>query len=306
MFVTSSPVKAEPYREAEISFNVDTSKLAAGEYRIALDCGQSKVYGGFYIKGHGIAITAECTEEKPVSGSFSLDCDIINSGTDSARVISAKLMRGDTPVGVPSEPMDGLLAAGEKRHITFISDKPLSAGDYYAEFDCGQIVKSSTVTINDGSDADRYMFGGKADAKLGKDKLTVSVTAGSTPQDPVTIGWLEIKTDEGWQRTIYTPEYRKAQITKGKNNIIFIPETMLDENRDEIKELYDDIMKHIDEALESGELEEDDLKEVEQIKAMDITEFSYYFILGFIPVEPQTGMKGRLMVGDEYVYFTVK
>ena len=300
----AAPAKAEPYRETEITFDADTSTLDTGEYRIGLDCGNSKVYGGFYIIEKGVSISIEADDSKPVSGQYSLDFVITNNGSDSGRLISARLMQGDKEIGKPSQPVKGLLTAGASKRITFITESPLSAGDYYMELDCGQVEKSKTVTVVNGSDADRFLFGGKADAKLTNKTLTITVNAGKATEAPVDI--LEVKTDEGWQKTTYTAGTNATDISAGKNEIVYTSEDISDEDEEELKELYDYFREQLDEAIKSGDLSEDELRECEKLLAMDPLEFGYYFVLGFVPAEPQSGMRGRIKLGDEYVYFTIQ
>ena len=157
-----------------------------------------------------------------------------------------------------------------------------------------------------GSDADRYLFGGKADAKLTNKTLTITVDAEKAAQGETDIGILEVKTDECWQKTAYTAGTNATDISAGKNEIVYTSEDISDEEEEELKELYDYFMEQMVEAKKSGELSEDELLECEKFLAMDPMEFGYYFVLGFVPAEPQSGMRGRIKLGDEYVYFTIQ
>ena len=75
---------------------------------------------------------------------------------------------------------------------------------------------------------------------------------------------------------------------------------------EQLREFYDYFVERADEVIKSGELSEQELSEYEKLVAMDPVEFGYYSVLGFIPAEPQSGMSGRIKLGEEYVYFTIR
>lgn len=298
----NSPTKADPYRETEVVFDVDTSRLSPGEYRIGLECAGSKIYGGFYIKGQGTSLDIRCADKKPVSGTYCLEYAITNNGTDSVRISSAALMLGEKAVAYTVAPLDGVLPAGSAQSIIFVSDEPLSAGDYHAEIDCGQIISGGNISLKEGTDADRYIFGGKAEAKLEGDIITVTVTVANAPEEPMNIEYIEIKTEDGWQKTVYTPEDFGREFTSGKNEIRFVNE-MSQTDKEQLKELYDSSIEYIEKAIAEGEADDEIIGIYETIKDMDIRDFGYYIIYGYVPAELESGMKCRLMIGDEYVYF---
>ncbi len=305
----ASPVTAQPYREAEIAFDVDVPSLGAGEYRIGISCGQEKVYGGFFVRGEDTSLSIRCTTPDPTAGMYSIEYSITNTGSLPLRISSAELMKGDDVICTADVSDVSLITANNKQSLVFITETPLEEGEYHVCVQCGERMTGGDITLKALSDEDRYVYGGRADADFTGDDIALTLNSTSDLSGKglsYEESAVEVRTESGWERTVFFPVTGFEQTGSGQYRMIFGDASKtIDADSKELRSTYNFYMNYIDEALEAGEIMEEEMYMYDQIKAMTPLEFYIYLSFGYIPVQPEAGMRCRALMGSEYVYFTL-
>ncbi|MCR5637981.1 MAG: hypothetical protein K6F97_03975 [Lachnospiraceae bacterium] len=300
----AAPVKVRPYREAQITFDVDVSSLGPGEYGIRISCGKTDVTGGFYVTGSGISLDIECLDGKLYEGACAVEFTVKNTGKNSVRLFSAELMHNGKKAGEAADMAGVLLAADDSKTITIVCD-PLEKGEYYLSADCGESITGGKVIVTEGSDKEKYRMGGTAKAVLSDKDLTIYADSKEDAYLGRETVFAEIKTESGYKKSAYA--FLNENVVKGEN-VFVLKDPAAEAEESDIEDIKTEFIAYFEEAMkeEPDEIDEYYVKEYEKIKAMTLKEFSYYIILGEMPAEAGVGARGRVLLGDEYVYFTIE
>ena len=308
----------KPCREAEFSF--DISKLTdrpSGEYRIAVKCGKSTVYGGFYISSSAAtecSISAE-SEMLPADRTC-ISFSVSNTCVNPVRITSAQLLKNGkkvTDIDVSDIPV---IASGGKTGITAYAkdDELLGAGKYTLRIYCGKYkFTGGAITLKKFPEERLSYFNGTAEGVLTDSGLEVTLKNNIWSEQDVELTdmitvyvfkdseWVPTAYALGGSHSIVTVEFGKPDTLKFGN---YAAEYLEDEETIAIVKEYLELVKsELDNALRSGDITKD---EYIRFKSMDYKDFINE-IFGI--AELSAGDKCMISLnGDaaENVYFTVK
>ncbi len=310
----------KPCREGEFSFDISgLTDRPSGEYRIAVKCGKSTIYGGFYISSGAAAecrISAE-SETLPADRT-SITFNVANTCVNPVRITSAQLLKNGKKVTDIDVSDMRVIAAGESVRITAYAkeDELLGAGKYTLKINCGKYKFSGgAVTLKKFPEERLSYFGGGAEAVLTDDTLTVTLKNNIWSEEPLQLSdrtALYVLKNGEWVPTGYTmhstmtAEFGKPFTLKFRN---YVSDYLQDEEMTAIvKEYFEMVRSELDNALRSG-----DITKAEYIQYKSMTYEDFVNEIAGI-TEISAGDKCRLsLYGDTRdniyftnIYFTVK
>lgn len=304
-----------PYHEGEFEF--DISKLTdrkAGEYRIAITCGKSKVYGGFFIDGETDEnYKIECSEKELPAGRLSIPFELKNTGIFPIRITSAELIRDGSKICDIDVSHLGLLSEGETITLEALSKsyEGFGEGKYSVKLCCGShsFTVGNTVLL-DVPESSRTYFNGTAEAYCENGRYFITVKNGIYDRSDASIGELysiELLNEGEWIYTGYSAEGYYFAVPYGESlTLVF----------SDIIEMYLSNEEYSDYLREAYEMREEEL--ALWLRDEQITEEEYDYFIGLEFEEylreifeiPDTSITEndlcRIYLAGEYVYFKVK
>ncbi|MDE7194433.1 MAG: hypothetical protein K2O14_10730, partial [Oscillospiraceae bacterium] len=314
--VKSKTVK--PQREAEFSFDISgLTDRPSGEYRIAVKCGKSTVYGGFYISSSAAAeckISAE-SEMLPADRTC-ITFSVENTCVNPVRITAAQLYKNGKKLTDIDVSDISVIAAGRKTEITaYAKDgELLDAGKYSIRINCGKYKFSGgAITLKKFPKERLSCFGGTAEAVLTDSGLEVTLKNNIWSEQDVRLTdmitvyvfkdgeWVPTGYALGGSHSIVTVGFGKPVTLKIGN---YVSEYLNDEETIAMVKEYLELVKaELDSILRSGDITKE---EYIRFKSMDYKDFINE-IFGITELSP--GDKCKICLnGDitENVYFTVK
>lgn len=310
---------ALPYRDTEFSFDISKlTKRPSGEYRIAMKCGKSTVYGGFYISSSAAAECKIAAESKTLPADrTSVSFSVTNTCGNPVRITSAQLLKSGKKVTDIDVSKLAVIAAGDSVKITaFAKDgELLGAGKYTLKINCGKYKFSGGATTLKKFPAERLTyFNGTATAVKTDAGLNVTLKNNIWSKESVRIAdrsALYVLKEGEWFPTGYTlagtangaitADFGKSVTLKFEN---YMKQYLQDEEAVKIIKEYFEMMKsELDRALKNGDITKE---EYARYKSMTYEDFIDEL---FGVTEISSGDQCKLaLYGDmtENVCFTVK
>lgn len=311
-----------PYHEGEFEF--DISKLTdrkAGEYRIAVTCGKSKVYGGFLIDGETDEnYKIECSEKELPAGRLSIPFELKNTGLLPIRITSAELLKNGSKVCDIDVSHLGLLSEGENITLKALSEgyEGFEEGTYSVKLCCGShtFTVGNTVLL-DVPESSRTYFGGTAQAYCEDGKYFITVTNGIYDRSAAYIddmSSIEVLNEGKWVYTGYSLEGSEFYYYANEESIPYGESRTLEFS--DIIDVFLSNEEYADYIREAYEMREEEL--ALWLRDEQITEEEYEYFMGLEFEEylremfevPDTHITEneicRIYLAGEYVYFNVK
>lgn len=304
-----------PYHEGEFEF--DISKLTdrkAGEYRIAVTCGKSRIYGGFFIDGEtDEQYKIEASEAEMPAGRLSIPFELKNAGQLPIRITSAELLRDGSKICDIDVSHLGLLSEGETITLEALSKsyEGFGEGKYSVKLCCGShsFTVGNTVLL-DVPESSRTYFGGSAEAYCEDGRYYITVTNGIYDRSAASIGELysiELLNEGEWIYTDYSAEGYYFAVPYGESlTLVF----------SDIIEMYLSNEEYSDYFREAYEMREEELSQCLEYEQITEEEYDYFMGLEFeeylreIFDIPDTNITEndlcRIYLAGEYVYFNVR
>lgn len=311
-----------PYHEGEFEF--DISKLTdrkAGEYRIAITCGKSKVYGGFFIDGETDEnYKIACSEKELPAGRLSIPFELKNTGIFPIRITSAELIRDGSKICDIDVSHLGLLSEGETITLEALSKsyEGFGEGKYSVKLCCGShsFMVGNTVLL-DVPESSRTYFGGSAEAYCEDGRYYITVTNGIYDRSAAVIDanpCIEVLNEGKWIYSGYSLDGSKFDYYANEEAVPYgESSTFVFSN---IIEVYLSNEEYADYLREAYEMREEEL--ALWLRDEQITEEEYDYFMGLEFEEylreifeiPDTIITEndlcRIYLSGEYVFFNVK